>query len=121
MDMFAGVPVRDIAAAEAWYARFFGGGPSFRPNEAEAVWEIVEHGYVFLRQAPEHAGHAAHTLFVRDVDGWAARLEGADLKPEVVEEYENGVRKLVFHDPDGNELGIGGTVRQPTATRLRPV
>jgi hypothetical protein len=25
------------------------------------------------------------------------------------ETYSNGVRKVLYHDPDGNELGFGGT------------
>ena len=31
--------------------------------------------------------------------------------PEVTETYENGVRKLIYRDPDGNEVGVGGPRR----------
>ena len=43
VDLFAGVPVTDYAAALPWYERFFGGRPSFLPNDTEAVWEVAEH------------------------------------------------------------------------------
>jgi hypothetical protein len=30
------------------------------------------------------------------------------LDPTVRETYGNGVRKVTYHDPDGNEVGFGG-------------
>ena len=60
VDLFAGIPVTDYAAALAWYERLFGSPPSFVPNDTEAVWELAEHRYVFVEQRPEHAGHARH-------------------------------------------------------------
>jgi hypothetical protein len=33
--------VTDYAAALPWYERFFGGRPSFLPNDTEAVWEVA--------------------------------------------------------------------------------
>lgn len=60
IDLFAGIPVTDYAAALQWYERLFGSPPSFVPNETEAVWEVAEHRFVFIEQQPEHAGHARH-------------------------------------------------------------
>ncbi|WP_369805009.1 VOC family protein [Pseudonocardia sp. MH-G8] len=37
LDLFAGIPVRDLAAACAWYERLLGSEPAFLPNDAEAV------------------------------------------------------------------------------------
>jgi len=48
VDLFAGIPVSDYAAAVEWYERLFGSPPTSFPNNAEAVWEIAEHGYVFI-------------------------------------------------------------------------
>ena len=56
--MIAGFSVTDYERAVAWYTRLLGSGPSFLPNSTEAVWEIREHGYVFVEVRPEHAGHA---------------------------------------------------------------
>jgi hypothetical protein len=30
------------------------------------------------------------------------------IEPTTRETYDNGVRKVTFHDPDGNEIGFGG-------------
>ena len=35
------------------------------------------------------------------------------LTPAAVEAYPNDVRKAVFRDPDGNEVGVGGVARTP--------
>jgi hypothetical protein len=32
------------------------------------------------------------------------------LHPDKQETYSNGVRKVVYRDPDGNELGFGGAL-----------
>ena len=48
------------------------------------------------------------TLFVDDlgdlVDGIAAR----GIEPHLDETYDNGVRKVTYRDPEGNEIGFGG-------------
>lgn len=108
VDLFAGIPVRDYAAATAWYERLFGAPPAFLPNDVEAVWEVGEHRYVYIRVAPEHAGHAMHTVFLSEFDAYLARIADRGLTPADVETYDNGVRKATFRDPDGNEIGFGG-------------
>ncbi|RLP95515.1 VOC family protein [Micromonospora sp. BL4] len=108
VDLFAGVPVRDYATAAAWYEQLLGAPPSFRPNDIEAVWELAEHRYVFIEVRPEHAGHALHTVFVDDYDARLAQIAERGLEPTERETYDNGVRKAIFRDPDGNEIGFGG-------------
>jgi catechol 2,3-dioxygenase-like lactoylglutathione lyase family enzyme len=108
MDLFAGIPVTDLAAALEWYGRLFGAPPSFLPNESEAVWELGEHRHVFIERQPEHAGHARHLVFVDDLDALVAQIAARGLDPAERETYANGVRKVAYRDPDGNELGFGG-------------
>ena len=108
VDLFAGIPVRDYATAAAWYEQLLGAPPSFLPNDAEAVWELAGHRYVYIVVRPEHAGHAMHTLFLGDFDARLAQIAGRGLEPDERETYANGVRKATFRDPDGNEIGIGG-------------
>jgi predicted enzyme related to lactoylglutathione lyase len=108
IDLFAGIPVRDRAVATTWYDRLFGAPPAFLPNDAEAVWEIAEHRYVYVKQSPEHAGHAVHLVFLSDFDARIAQIAERGLGPAVVETLDNGVRKATFRDPDGNEFGFGG-------------
>jgi catechol 2,3-dioxygenase-like lactoylglutathione lyase family enzyme len=108
VDLFAGVAVSDYARAVDWYERLLGAAPSFLPNDTEAVWEVVEHGYLYIEVRPASAGSAVQTIFVEDFDARLAALAERGIEPAAVETYVNGVRKAVFHDPDGNEIGIGG-------------
>ncbi|WP_433316745.1 VOC family protein [Micromonospora chersina] len=108
VDLFAGLPVRDHRAAAAWYERLLGAPPSFLPNDTEAVWELAEHRYLFIEVRPEHAGHAMHTVFVDDLDARLAQIAERGLTPAERETYDNGVRKAIFRDPEGNEIGFGG-------------
>jgi predicted enzyme related to lactoylglutathione lyase len=108
VDLFAGIPVGDYERALAWYERLLGSGPSFLPNDTEAVWELAEHRYVFIEVRPEHAGHAMHTLFVDDFDARVHGIAERGIEPAERETYSNGVRKATYRDPDGNEIGLGG-------------
>ncbi len=115
VDLFAGIPVSDHERALAWYERPLGAAPAFLPNDVEAVWELAEHRYAYTDVRPEHAGHAMHTLFVDDLD---ARVEAAarrGVEPAERETYANGVRKVTYRDPDGNEIGFGGAPVDPDA------
>ena len=61
-----------------------------------------------IEVTPEHAGHATHTVFVDDLDERVAGIAERGLEPALRETYENGVRKVTYRDPDGNEFGLGG-------------
>ncbi|MBQ1044605.1 MULTISPECIES: VOC family protein [unclassified Micromonospora] len=108
VDLFAGVPISDLAVSTAWYERLFGAPPQFLPNDHEAVWELAEHRYLYIEVRPGHAGHAMQTIFVEDFDSRVAAIAARGLEPAAQETYDNGVRKAIFHDPDGNEIGFGG-------------
>jgi catechol 2,3-dioxygenase-like lactoylglutathione lyase family enzyme len=108
LDLFAGNPVSDYARAVAWYTRLLGAEPAFVPNPAEAVWQVAEHRFLYIDVRPEAAGHAICTLFVGDFDERMKAISARGIEPSEVETYDNGVRKAVFHDPDGNEIGFGG-------------
>jgi catechol 2,3-dioxygenase-like lactoylglutathione lyase family enzyme len=108
VDLFAGMPVRDYATALAWYERLLGGPPSFLPNDVEAVWEIAEHRYLYIVLRADRAGCAVQTLFVDDLDSRVAAMAERGVQPAQRETYGNGVRKVTYRDPDGNEVGFGG-------------
>ena len=48
LDLFAGIPVADYAAALRWYERLLGSPPTFQPHDTEAVWEVAERRYVYI-------------------------------------------------------------------------
>jgi len=107
VDLFAGIPVGDYRRALDWYERLFGSEPSFLPNDTEAVWDLGEHRFIYIDVRPEHAGHAMHTLFVDDLDERVGDIAARGLEPAEQETYPNGIRKVTYRDPDGNEIGFG--------------
>lgn len=107
-DLFAGIPVSDYERALSWYEALLGAAPSFLPNDTEAVWDVNEHGYLYVDVQPGRAGHAVHTIFVEDVDDRIEAIRARGIEPDETETYSNGVRKALYRDPDGNEIGIGG-------------
>ena len=111
LDLFAGLPVDDFAAAQAWYERLLGSPPDFFPNETEAVWGLDEHRWMYVVRRPERAGNALVTVMFDDLDVLAdrvAQIAGRGIDPTNEEVYEGDTRKVVYHDPDGNEIGFGG-------------
>ena len=107
LSLFAGVPVRDYAAARAWYERLLG-EPSFFPHATEAVWTLGEDRHVYVVEDAERAGHALITVFVDDLDDRVAEIAARGIEPATRETYSNGVRKITYRDADGNEIGFGG-------------
>ena len=110
MDLFAGVPVTNYAAALPWYERFFGEPPSFLPNDTEAVWEVAEHRYIYIVQNPGRAGNALVLSFVDDLDHRVAEIGRRGIEPAKRETLDSGVTKVIYRDADGNEISFGGTL-----------
>ena len=107
-NLFACNPVTDLGRAADWYEAFLGRPAAFRPNDVELVWEVTDAAFLYIEVLPEHAGHGKQTLFVDDLDEVVAGISARGLEPESRETYDNGVRKLIYRDPDGNEVGLGG-------------
>ena len=51
---------------------------------------------------------AMHTIFVDDLDDRVRGMTDRGIEPAERETYSNGVRKVTYRDPDGNEIGFGG-------------
>jgi catechol 2,3-dioxygenase-like lactoylglutathione lyase family enzyme len=107
LHLFAGLRVRDFQAARAWYERLLG-EPTFFPHATEAVWTLAEHRSLYVVEHAEGAGSSAVTIFLDDLDDHVAAIAARGLEPDEHETYANGVRKVIYRDPDGNELGFGG-------------
>jgi hypothetical protein len=52
-----------------------------------------------------------HVVFVDDFDALVTQIANRGLEPTKRETYSNGVRKAIYRDPDGNEIGFGGGPR----------
>jgi catechol 2,3-dioxygenase-like lactoylglutathione lyase family enzyme len=107
LHLFAGMRVRDFRAARAWYERLLG-EPTFFPHATEAVWTLAEDRSIYIVEHAEGAGHSVVTVFLDDLDARASAIAARGLEPAERETYSNGVRKLTYRDPDGNEVGFGG-------------
>ena len=108
--LFAGIRVRDLTAARAWYERLLG-EPSFFPNATEAVWILADDRSVYIEEDPRRAGSGLITVFVDDLDARISEICSRGLQPAESETYSNGVRKVTYRDDDGNEIGFGGPPR----------
>jgi hypothetical protein len=63
---------------------------------------------VYVVEHPDGAGNSAVTLFVDDLDARVTEIAARGLEPDDWDTYSNGVRKVTYRDPDGNEVGFGG-------------
>ncbi|MBM6397294.1 VOC family protein [Brucella anthropi] len=105
--MFAGLPVRNFGISLEWYRRFLGSSPNFCPNDTEAVWLIAEYRWIYIIVDPKRAGGAIQTVMCSDLEATIAEISkrGIDFSDE--ERPAEGVRKVIYYDPDGNEIGLG--------------
>ncbi len=108
--LFAGIRVRDVTAARAWYERLLG-EPSFFPNATEVVWTLADDRSLYIEEDPSRAGGALITVFVDDLDAPISEITSRGLEPPERETYSSGVRKATYRDDDGNEIGFGGAPR----------
>ena len=69
---------------------------------------MSDHRYLYAVLDSDDAGHAHVTLFVADFDRFVTDVAQRGLHPDCRETYDNGVRKAIYRDPDGNEIGVGG-------------
>jgi catechol 2,3-dioxygenase-like lactoylglutathione lyase family enzyme len=107
LQLFAGMRVRDFQAARPWYERLLG-EPTFFAHATEAVWTVAEDRSVYVVEHADGAGNSVVTILVDDLDAHVAAIAARGLEPAERLTYSNGVRKVLYRDPDGNELGFGG-------------
>src|SRR3954453_20740643 len=113
--LFAGIRVRDLTAARAWYERLLG-EPSFFPNATEVVWTLADSRSLYIEEDPRRARGALTPLFVDALDAAISEIGSRGLEPAERETYSNGVRKATYRDDDGNEVGFGGAALTAQAT-----
>jgi hypothetical protein len=110
VGIFAGIPVREFGTALEWYQRLLGREPTFYPNDVEAVWQLAENCHVYIIRDLRRAGGGVNMIWLDDPVSEVAKITERGLEPDDVEKHDP-VWKYVFHDPDGNEIGVGGEVR----------
>ncbi len=106
-ELFAGIPVSDFQVSLDWYERLLGSPPSFFPNDKEAVWAVAEHRWVYIVVDTKRAGGAIQTIICDDLEALIDEIAQRGLRFAEEENPAEGVRKVMYHDPDGNEIGLG--------------
>ena len=112
VQLFVGIPVSDLDAAVDWYGRLLGQGVSFRPDDTEAVWQLDDAVFVYVKAGRSVVGGSLAAIIVDDLDTFLADAAARSITPADIEDYDEGTRKAVFVDPDGNEFGV---ISVPTA------
>jgi predicted enzyme related to lactoylglutathione lyase len=107
LHLFAGLRVRKFEAARSWYEQLLG-EPTFFPHATEAVWTLAEGRSVYVVEQVDGAGNCVVTMFVEDLDACVDTIAARGLEPVERLTLFNGVRKALYRDPDGNELGFAG-------------
>jgi predicted enzyme related to lactoylglutathione lyase len=104
--LFAGVTVRDLGAAVAWYARLFGRPADIVPNDDEVMWRCTDAAWLYVLRDEERAGHAVVTLCVADLDRAVAGIAGRGITGGPVEIIGDAGRKVTFTDAEGNAISF---------------
>ena len=101
---FARVAVADYPPARAWYERLMGRPPDFSPQEHEAVWQVVENGWIYVVADSERAGKGLLTLMVDDLDRHVAELRERGIAVGAIETQPGRYRKVDITDSEGNKI-----------------
>lgn len=104
---FAGVAVSNYRVSLDWYQRFFGAEPSFFPNDIEAVWPLAEQRWLYIIVDADRAGGAIQTIMCGDLETTIDEIAARGITYSREELPAQGVRKVMYDDPDGNEIGLG--------------
>ena len=106
-ELFCGVPVSNLEASLQWYQRLLGCPPNFFPNDGEAVWAIADHRWIYIIVEPERAGRSVLTIICDDFERLIDEINTRGIAFDKEEFPAENVRKVMYYDPDGNEIGFG--------------
>jgi predicted enzyme related to lactoylglutathione lyase len=106
-ELFGGIPVNDFQVALDWYERLFGAPPTFFPNDTEAVWMIADHRWLYIIVDAKRAGGAVQTIICDNLEALIEEIAARGIRFVREELPAEGVRKVMYYDPDGNEIGLG--------------
>jgi predicted enzyme related to lactoylglutathione lyase len=104
--VFTGTPVRDFAAATAWYTRLLGRDADIPVNEEEVMWQLTETAFLYVLRDPERAGRSIVTLSVTDLDDAVAEAASRGIAVAPIEAVGTAGRRAGYTDPDGNRIAL---------------
>ncbi len=104
--LFAGLAVADLEVSAAWFEALLGRPADILPNDDEAMWKIVEGGWLYLVRDPVLAGGGRVTIAVPDLAVALTELTGRGLLPGQVEPVGEAGIHSILTDPDGNTVNF---------------
>ena len=110
---FAGLPVTDLAAAQAWYERLLGREPNFFPNDDEAVWQLTDTAWIYVVIDAERAGRGLLTVLVDDLVALVAGVGERGIDAGEMETFAEVMRRVRILDPDGYRLTFAENLGRP--------
>ena len=102
-NALAGVAVKDLDTAIAWYGKLIGRAPDKRPMSTAGEYRFEKGGWMQIFADAERAGKSSVTLTVYDLDAKLAELDAAGIA--YAEPTRTGyVDTAIITDPDGNQI-----------------
>ena len=102
-NALAGIAVKDLDAAVAWYGDLLGREPDARPMKGLAEWRFEKGGWIQLFADAVRAGNSSVTLVEDDLDGQVKVLESKGVTVGTRSENDY-VKTAMLKDPDGNQV-----------------
>jgi hypothetical protein len=104
-NAIASVPVRDLAAAVAWYEALLARPADSTPMPEVAEWKFPRGGWLQVYELPERAGNGSVTLAVSDLDQVVAHVEKLGIDSSDRSSVAQ-VKTLMIRDMDGNHIAF---------------
>jgi len=95
----------DVEAAEAWYSKFVGRRPDYRPMPTMVQWELSDSAGLAVSSDDIIGSKGAVFLIVDDFDHERSRLSGLGI--EIGQDLSGDYSRLAqVEDPDGNLITL---------------
>ncbi len=104
--LFAGIPVSDFTAAQAWYERFFARPADVVAHENEVMWQVANRGWLYIVRDADRAGNSTVAMAVPDIEEAVSVLAARGVTTGPIQPQGNAGRKAIVADPDGNSIAI---------------
>ena len=109
VDLFAGICVSDPETARGFRSGCSARSRASSRTRPSACGSLASTASCSSWRNGGRGGRATITLFVDDLDALLEGIASRGVEPAERETYSNGVRKATYRDPDGNEIGYGGS------------
>jgi predicted enzyme related to lactoylglutathione lyase len=103
-NVLASVAVRDLEAAELWYARLIGSAGS-KPMPEVAEWKFPGGGGLQVYALAERAGRCSFTMVVHDIESEIMKLDAMGVDTSARSSNPR-IKTVMVTDPDGNHIAL---------------